>query len=193
MKTLRTLFAVPAIALLAPVAVEAQIPLSIEASVGAVVPTGDFAEGLTTGFGFGVNAAYRVMPMLDVYAGYSWQRFGIEDDPELEGIDMDIDDTGFAFGARVNMPMPGINPWVRAGLIMHQMKFSASAEGMSFSDETDLAAGFEAAAGVAIALAPRISLTPSLSYRSYKPKYDGETADEAVSYFGVNIGARFSF
>jgi opacity protein-like surface antigen len=187
MKTIRTLFAVAVIAALAPVTVEAQIPLSIEASVGAVVPTGDFAEDLSAGFGFGVNAAYRVMPMLDVLAGYSWQRFGVDAE---DANDADVDDAGFMFGARFNAPMPGINPWVRGGVIMHQMKMSA--EGMSF--DFDRATGFEVGAGATFAVAPRISVVPSVTYRQYTAKMEvmGFAIEEDVSYFGANVGVRFT-
>lgn len=191
MKRIRVLFVMVGLAVAAPVAVQAQTPFSIEAQAGVMVPTGDFADDFaTTGFGFGVNAAYRIMPMLDIYAGYSWQRFGT--DSEFEEVDVDIDDSGFALGGRVMFPGTGLDPWIRAGVILHELKLSGSEGGFSASITSDRAVGFEGAAGLAFPVAPRIQLTPGVTFRTYKPEFEGETSDESVTYFGVHIGGRIS-
>jgi opacity protein-like surface antigen len=188
MKKVIGLFVVLGLALAAPVAVQAQSPFSVEVHAGVVVPTGDFGDDFaTTGFGFGIQAAYQVMPMLDLYAGYSWQRFGVDDD--FNG-DVDVDDSGFALGARVNlMGMPGFDPWIRGGVILHEVKIS---EG-SFSLTSDRSVGFEVAAGLAFPIAPRVSIVPALMYRNYSPDFEGADLDESLSYFGVTVGARISF
>jgi hypothetical protein len=187
MKKVIALFVVLGLALAAPAAVQAQSPFSVEVHAGVVVPTGDFADIATTGFGFGAHAAYQVMPMLDLYAGYSWQRFGVED--EFNG-DLDLDDSGFAVGARVNlMGMPGFDPWIRGGVILHEIKIS---EG-GFSLTSDRAVGFEVAAGLAFPIAPRVSITPAVTFRTYSPEFEGESLDESVSYFGVQVGGRIAF
>lgn len=193
MKRIRMMFVVVGLAVLAPAAVQAQTPFSVEAQAGVVVPMGDFADDFaTTGFGFAVNAAYRVMPMLDVYAGYSWQRFGA-DDGEFEDVDVDIDDSGFAFGGRLLFPGTGLDPWVRAGLILHQLKLSGSEGGFSASFTSDRSLGFEAAAGLAFPVAPRVSLTPAITFRTYSPDFEGESSDESIQYIGVHLGGRISF
>jgi hypothetical protein len=195
MNILRTGLAALALAAALPAVASAQLlPLSVEARGGAYIPTGDFADGLNTGFGFGGNVAYRVIPMLDIYAGYSWQRFGVEDDEEFEGATLDLDDSGFAFGARLHLPAaPNLGPWVRAGVIMHQLKFTGSDGGISVSLSTDRAVGAEIGGGLAIPLMPSLSLTPGVSFRTYKPRFEGATSDEPVQYFGLELGARFAF
>jgi opacity protein-like surface antigen len=196
MKAVRTLGTVLGFALLVPVSVHAQIsPLSLEGRVGAVIPTGDFADGAKTGFGFDVNAAYRVIPTLDIYAGFAWSRFGVEDDEEFD-TSVDIDDSGFQVGARLHVPgVPGVDPWVRGGVIFHQVKWNVSEGGLTGSITTDRTVGFEAGGGVAIPVAPRVALTPAVTFRSYKPEFEffGETADMTVSYVGLHLGARISF
>lgn len=194
MKAVRTLAAALGLAVLVPAAAQAQIsPFSVEARVGAAIPTGDFADGVTTGFGFDANVAYRVMPMLELYGGYSWTRFGFDDDEEFDE-DVNMDDSGFAVGARVMFAgVPGIDPWVRGGVILHQLKTSFSEGPVSGSFTTDRAAGFEAAAGVAIPVAPRVALTPAVTFRTYTPKFDGESFDSSVQYVGLHLGGRISF
>lgn len=181
---------------LVPIAgVQAQItPFSVEAEAGVVIPTGDFGDDFaTTGFGLGLTAAYRVAPMLDLYAGFSWQRFGAEDDPEFGEFDVDIDDSGFSLGGRLHFPgAPGISPWVRAGVIFHRLKVSGSEGGFSISVESDRTVGFELGGGAAFPVAPRVEITPSLSFRRYTPELAGES-DEAVTYLGLGVGARFTF
>jgi opacity protein-like surface antigen len=193
MKTVTTLFLGLTLAVMAPAALHAQTPLSVEVQAGVVVPTGDFADDFaTTGFGFGINAAYRVMPMLDIYAGYSWQRFGV-DEGDFEDVDVDVDDSGFALGARFNFAMPALSPWVRGGLIFHELKVSGSEGGFSASFSSDRTLGFEAGGGIAYPLAPNIDLTPALMFRTYKPEFDGESSESSVSYFGLFLGGRISF
>jgi opacity protein-like surface antigen len=188
MKTVKTLFAVLSLAVLAPVALQAQTPFSVEVQAGAVIPTGDFADDFaTTGFGFGINAAYRVIPALDIYAGYSWQRFGV-DDAEFDDVDVDLDDSGFALGARLFVPgMATLSPWVRGGVIFHQLKVSGSEGGFSASFTSDRTVGFEVGAGLAFPVAPNFAITPAVLFRTYEPEFEGESGD-AVSYFGIFVG-----
>jgi opacity protein-like surface antigen len=199
MKRIQVVFATAAIALSAPAIVEAQqLPLAIEVRGGAYIPTGDFAEGVGTGFGLGGIVSYRVIPALDIYAGYSWQSFPIDDDEEFDDVDIDIEDSGFAVGVRFEVPAAAnLGPWIRAGLILHQAKFSGSDGSVSVSFTSDRTAGLELGGGVAIPVTPNLSITPGVSFRTYKPTFDIageiETSDESLSYFGLEIGGRFTF
>jgi hypothetical protein len=192
MERISVLFVVLSLGIMAPAAVVAQTPFSVEVQAGVVVPTGDFADEFATpGVGIGANVAYRVIPMLDIYAGYSWQRFGA-DDAASEGTDLDIDDSGFALGGRLNFPGMGLGPWVRAGVILHELKISGSDGGFSASLTSDRAVGFEVGAGLSFPVAPKISLTPGVTFRTYEPEFDGESADESVTYFGLHLGGQIS-
>lgn len=195
---MRYLVSAAMIAIVAPAAAHAQgvSPLSLEARAGAVVPMGDFADGLKTGFGFGATAAYRVIPMLDIYAGYNWHRFGVEDDPEFGDSDFNLDDSGFELGARVYVPVGGsIAPWLQGGLIMQQLKFGASEGGLSASVSTDREIGFEVGGGIGIPIGPNMSLTPGVRYRQYSPSMTllGETESFDVQYLVADIGFQFRF
>jgi opacity protein-like surface antigen len=194
MKKVYASLVVLSLAIAAPVAVQAQSPFSVEVQAGVVVPTGDFADDFaTTGFGFGVHAMYQLTPMIDLYAGYSWQRFGVDED-DFGDVDLDVDDSGFALGARLNLRgMPGFDPWIRGGVILHELKISGSEGGFSASFTSDRSVGFEVAAGLAFPVAPRISIVPSVTFRNYSPEFDGESIDESVSYFGLHVGGRISF
>jgi len=198
MKRIQVMLAAATIAWSAPAVLDAQeIPLAIEARGGAYIPTGDFAEGVGTGFGLGAIVSYRVIPALDIYAGYSWQRFALEEDEEFDDVDVDIEDSGFALGVRFEVPAAqSLGPWIRAGVILHQAKFSGSEGSLSVSFTSDRTAGLELGGGLAIPIAPALSITPGVSFRTYKPKFDiaGEVeSDDALSYLGLELGARFTF
>jgi opacity protein-like surface antigen len=199
MKTLRVFCAGLALAAAAPLAAQAQQaagPLQFELRGGAGVPTGEFGEGLKTGWGINANAAYFVTPVIGIYAGYSYSRFGIKDaDWEVEEADLDfgfdVTDSGIGLGAIVNVPgVPSLAPWIRGGLVYHKLGFEVSGSGGSASVKGDAALGFEVGGGLAIPVAPRISITPGVGYRQFRPRFDGETADEAVTDLTFDIGVR---
>ncbi|CAN5497287.1 hypothetical protein BH24GEM3_BH24GEM3_18620 [soil metagenome] len=195
MKTIRTLFAGLALILLAPVALHAQSPLSLEIRGGIAVPMGDFADGAQTGVGFGGTASFQILPVFDVYAGYSWTRFGIDDDGDLDGADVDLTDSGFAVGGRLYLaPIGNIAPWVQGGVLLHQLEISGSEGGVSASVTSDRGVGFEAGGGVAIPVGTNISFMPGVRYRQYPAQF-GDDDDDAgdVQYIALDLGVRLRF
>jgi opacity protein-like surface antigen len=190
MKAVRVLFAAIGLAALSATAAQAQVtPLTVEARVGAAIPTGDFGDLVDTGYGLSLHGAYRVIPMIDLYGAYNWTRFGFTDtDEEFGDTDVDLTDSGFELGVRLNVPVPGIRPWVQAGVLLHQLSMSASEGGITGSLTSDREVGFQAAAGVAIPVAPGLRLTPAVSYRQYTVDFWDASSD--VSYFGVSVGLR---
>ncbi len=197
MKTIRTLFAGLGLILLAPVALHAQSPLSLEVRGGVAVPMGNFADGASTGFGFGGTASFQILPVFDVYAGYSWTRFGIEDDEEFGGADVDLTDSGFAVGGRLYLaPIGNIAPWVQGGVLLHQLETDVSGSGLSLSFTSDRGVGFEAGGGVAIPLGTNISFMPGVRYRQYPAEYtdpEEQPFNIDVQYVALDLGVRLRF
>ena len=156
----------------------AQSPISLEGRVGAAIPTGDFADDAKTAVTLGGSASLLVAPRVSVYAGYSDTRFG------LKGSDATGVDNGWEIGARVAFPGVGYSPWIRGGILAHDLKVKQG--GVSVDGDSDL--GFEAGLGVAYPIAPQVSLSPGISYRQYSSSLLG--ADVDVSYFTLDVGVR---
>lgn len=184
-------FAVPAHAQLPRIT-----PFAFEVRGGLVFPTGDFGQPseedvgeIESGITVGANATFHFMPMLGVYGGYTYNRFGVEGLEEL-----DVVDQGFNAGLRVAIPTPliPIDPYVKAGLVYNTVgfEFDGDDEGEELL-ESDRSLGFEVGAGLGIGLGQVLSFTPQVTYTSYEPKYDGEN-DEGfkVQHIRVDVGLR---
>lgn len=196
MKVIRTLFAGLGFILLAPVALHAQSPLSLEIRGGVAVPMGDFADAATTGVGFGGTAAFQILPIFDVYAGYSWTRFSAEADDDIGGTDVDITDSGFAVGGRLYLaPVGNLAPWVQGGVLLHELEREVSGNGVSVSVTSDRGVGFEAGGGVSIPVATNISFTPGVRYRQYPAEFGDadELLDIDVQYLSLDLGVQLRF
>jgi opacity protein-like surface antigen len=168
-------------------------PFSAEVRGGLAFPTGDFGESeedvgsVKSGYSVGANVTYHFMPLLGVYAGYTYNNFGVEGLDELEVIDQ-----GFGLGVRAAIPTPliPIDPYVKAGLVFNQLGFEFEGDDDILVD-SDRSLGFEIGAGVGIGLGPKLSFTPQVTYTSYEPKYDGENEDDfKVQHVRVDVGLR---
>jgi opacity protein-like surface antigen len=171
-------------------------PFSIEGRAGVAVPTGDAADALKTGFSVGANPGHSLLPLLDLYAGYSLQRFGFDDDEEFGDVDADATDSGFSLGARIGLPVTGsIAPWLFGGVLLHQVEIEGREGNLTVSMKSDRSVGFEVGGGVSLPIAPLLSLTPAVRYRRYTADFDfaGETWSEDVTYFAIDLGVRLRF
>lgn len=171
-------------------------PFSVEVRGGFAFPTGDFGESdgeaaVETGWSVGANATYHFMPMLGVYGGYTYTRFGVEGFDEV-----DLVDQGLSAGVRVAIPTPliPIDPYVKAGLVYNRIgfEFDEGGDGGELDDaaESDQSLGFEVGAGIGISLGPKLSFTPQVTYTSYEPQFDGEGIDANVEHIRVDVGLR---
>ncbi|HEX8694064.1 MAG TPA: porin family protein [Longimicrobium sp.] len=160
-------------------------PFSVEVRGGAALPQGDFGDGLDTGWGLGLNASYNFTPMLAVYAGYSFNSFAVEDDGEE--FDADVNDRGFDAGLRAGFaPIGGFSPWVRGGLVFHEIEIEDNDSGLSATTDSNL--GFEVGGGLSFPLGPRISVTPGVSYTRYTIDDEDLEEDLDVSHLKIDIG-----
>jgi len=194
--TLGLLSLVAAAAFTAPV--QAQLPnvtpFAFEVRGGLVFPTGDFADTEVdvappeSGTTFGANVTFHFMPMLGIYAGYTQNRFGVEELEQLE-----IVDQGFSGGLRFAVPTPliPIDPYLKAGVVFNQLSYEFDDDDEVLDvEDSDRSLGFEIGAGIGIGLGPKLSITPQVTYTTYAPKYEGEADDYKVQHFRVDVGLR---
>lgn len=168
-------------------------PFSVEVRGGLAFPMGDMTDtpddvgAVESGYTVGVNATYHFMPLLGVYAGYTYNRFNVEGIEEF-----DVTDQGVAVGLRVAVPTPliPIDPYAKAGLVFNTLGFELEDSEDEF-EGSDRSLGFEVGAGVGIGLGPKLSFTPQVTYTRYSPKYDGDEDDDfAVEHIRVDVGLR---
>jgi opacity protein-like surface antigen len=167
-----------------------RIPLSVEGRVDAAIPTGDLGDAADVGIGLHGDVTFNVTPILGVYGGYSWSRFGAKDTNGL-----DFTDQGFDVGVKATFaPVQGLGaaPFFRGGAIIHKLKVSASDDSGNFSASSDSKVGFEVGAGVAFPIAPRIMLTPQVGYSQFNAADSGdEDATVSVVHAGAGISIAF--
>jgi opacity protein-like surface antigen len=163
-KTLALLLAASSLAVAAPAA--AQLPVSVELRLDAGIPTGDAADVVDTGVGFGLRASLDLAPTFAIYGGYSRFSFDHDDDIVLDGGEVELE--SFELGGRVGLGTGGgvANPYALLGALFDE-------------DET----GLEAGLGADYAVSYNLSVTPEVRYR---------TIDDS-EYISLGLGARFRF
>lgn len=187
-------FVFGAAALAVPASAQTVLPLSFEVRGGAVLPQGDFDDGAGTGFIIGGTVHYRVAPIATIYGGFEHAQFSTDEDADFEGIDTDITDQGFRLGARFDVPLSGmtrVSPWVEGGATFNKTTINLSDGGSSVGVDSDRSVGFEVGAGLAFALAPKVSFTPGVRYRSHKADFgdtDDGPAEVDANYFSIDLG-----
>lgn len=161
----------------------ASLPLSFEIRAGLAQPTGDFGDALNTGYTIGANAMFNITPMLGVYAGYTFNSFGIDDEDGLFDEDLNFNLRGFDAGVRASFATSGtLQPFVKGGLVYY--KGELSGDGASVAGDSEL--GFEVGGGLDYALGNKISVTPALSYT----QVSGDDGSDA-KMVKLDIGLRF--
>lgn len=125
-------------------AAQGTLPLSFGVRIDAGIPTGDAADGLETGFGWGLEAAFDLTPTFAIYGGYSSFSFDFED------TDVEADIDGFEAGGRVLLGTGGAvwTPYAQFGALFHE-------------DEV----GFEVGLGADYPVGNALSLTPMARFR----------------------------
>lgn len=172
------------------------LPLSIEVSAGAGIPTGEFADEKVraeTGFGFGVGALVHAMPNFGIYGGYSQTQFGCGDCPIFE-IDEDVTDSGFDFGVQAtSQPLAaGIALWLRAVALFHELTFSGNGGNLS----SDRAIGWGIGGGVDYEPIPSVAVSPGVHFRMFEAEFPlGDLPDRStdVSHITFDLGVSYRF
>ena len=158
-----------------------RVPLSLEARGGIAQPADAFngAEGGTAGE---VSATWHALPFIGVYGAYQHNRFG------WDNTGGHITDSGWAAGVRVAVPMPlvPIDPWIRGGVVMHDLEGTlSSAEGQR---------GWEVGGGLEFPLSRGLTLTPGVLWSRYQW---GSGAQDGpllrVRHLRTDVGLRLRF
>jgi hypothetical protein len=144
----------------------AQNRFSIDLNVGAAIPTAELGGAdLKEGFGVGFTGNVRVLPHLHVYGGWDYHRFVTKQ--LLAGSEFDIDDTGYAFGAKFQHPvMPKVDLWARGGGIYNHIEMEEP-DGGDIVADSGHELGWEAGGGAAIMITESFSIMPGARYRTY--------------------------
>lgn len=176
-------FAVPSVS-------EAQDRWSFEILPGVAIPTEDLGEAeIDRGAGADASIGYRVMPHMSVYAGWGWRHFPT--DMTFAGRDVEVEETGYAFGARFEHPFgsPGSPEMVvRLGGTYNHLEVEDT-DGNIISDSGH-GLGFEVGAGVAFRLGEKWRITPGVRFRSTAREFDegGVVIPAALRYVAVEVG-----
>jgi len=143
----------------------AQSRWSVEFRAGGAAPTEQLGSAdLDLGVGMEVTGAYRLQPHLHLYGG--WGRHDFHADESFAGADMDVEQTGYAYGLRFEHPFNESSELayrVRFGGTYEHLEIDAGGDPVA---NTDHGVGWEAGTGVIVPMGAAWRLTPGVSYRS---------------------------
>jgi hypothetical protein len=176
------------ILLATPLTAGAQPRWTLEFLPGVGVPTQRLAEAdLRTGRGLEGTVGYRVLPHLSVYGGWSWHRFTSRE--WFVGPDIDIYETGYAFGLRFEHPtnVRRTSVMVRLGGTYNHLELE-DPTGVSYDSGHGL--GWEAGTGVVIWMTDHWRFTPTVRFRSTARELvlDGMVMPAPLRYVAVGFG-----
>ncbi|MBR9988896.1 MAG: porin family protein [Gemmatimonadetes bacterium] len=156
---------------------DAQAQMGFSIAGGPSIATGDFGEGLDMGYHLKGALGFSV-PMLPIglEADAMWTRFNASD---IDDSHMQI--LSGTLNAVVNLPTPGITPYLIGGVGMYNGK--ATIMGESGDGETDF--GFNVGAGVRMGLVGLGGVFAEA--RLHNVLGDGETA----RFIPISLGIRF--
>lgn len=145
---------VAALFLSAPGMAHSQDRVRLEIVPGAVFSTETFADSdLGNGLGIGAHVSVRVLPHLAAYVG--WNVHGFRAETSFAGPDVDVEETGYAFGVRFEHPMGGTTSpalMLNAGGTYDHIELE-NASGDLVADSGH-GMGWEAGTGVVFSLGP---------------------------------------
>jgi len=172
----------------------AQDKWSLEFRPGVNYATQDIADAdLGLGFGTELTIAYRFMPHLAAYAGWSYNNFAV--DQSFAGPDASFEETGYTFGLQFIHPIgeSSLSYLVRAGGTYNHIEIENNSGDIIIDSGHGL--GWQAEAGLVIPLSEKFSLLPSLRYRSLNRDIEIENVSTSVNlnYLLVGVGLSWSF
>jgi hypothetical protein len=165
-------------------AARAQTPLALEVRGGIALPREAFTDdaGADGGYSTELSVTIGVLPFVGVYG--AWQRAELSREGSESSV---ITDEGWAAGVRVSVPTPfiPIDPWIRGGVVVHEL------EAGGLDGGGDRGVGVEVAGGLRFSVGNRLALTPGVTWTRYG--FDDETVDDGevnVSLLRVQVGLR---
>lgn len=147
---------------------------------------------LNTGYGFEAMLSYKFMPQLGAYAGWGWNKFGVDGEAEFSGFD--IDETGYSLGLRFIHPITDSMSYLvgLGGIFKH---FEAEDSSGDITGDSDHELGFEVMGGVVFELRYNLELRPQLMYRSISAEthLGSVDADLDLQYISLGLGVAKKF
>jgi hypothetical protein len=141
--------------------------------------------------GFGGDILFNVTPIVSLYGGYGWDRFGCAGCGEGDW----ITSRGFEGGAKLLFaasPLSGaLSPWIRAGVVANEARVAYN----GFETTSERGVGFQVGVGVDLPLGAVLSASPAIRYQRFPADFtvigEGTLADETVSYLSFDVGLHF--
>jgi outer membrane protein W len=166
----------------------------LELRPGVNYATKDISDAdLGVGFGSELTIAYRFMPHLAAYAGWSYNNFAV--DQSFAGTDASFEETGYTFGLQFihQIGESDISYLVRAGGTYNHIEIENNDGDITIDSGHGL--GWQAEAGLSIPLSEKLSLLPSVRYRSLSRDIEIENVSASVqlNYFSVGVGLSWFF
>lgn len=147
---------------------------------------------LNVGYGTEGTFAYRFMSHLSVYAGWSWNHFG--SDQNIDGVDLDFEETGYTYGLQFIHPIGAskISFLARAGGLANHIEVE---KGDDIIADSGHGFGWQAEGGLAIPLGEYWQLMPSIRYRSLSRDIELEdnTTTLDLNYVSAGLGIAWTF
>ena len=149
-----------------------RLPLVVEVRAGVGVPTGALVEGERSleaepGPALSAGAALRLGRALSLYAEYNRTTLGCEQ-CGAAGLDDQLTDAGGGLGVRLDLGTLPLGPWLRAGGVYHELRFS-SERGSLYSEP---GFGVQAGAGASFPLVGGLRASPGVYFRAYSADLD---------------------
>ena len=168
--------------------------LSFEIRPGVNFSTKDLGNtSLKTGVGAEGTFAYRFMPHLGVYAGWSWNRFSASQ--STEATKMDFEETGYMYGLQFIHPIADsrVSYMIKGGGTYNHIE-TENSEGTVIND-TGHGTGWQVGIGASIPLGNRFNLVPEVRYRSLSRNFKSNnvTIPVDLNYISAGIGCSFTF
>lgn len=162
-------------------AADAQAQIGFSIGAGPSFATGDFGEGLDMGYHAKVAASFS-LPVLPIglQADAMWTRFDVSD---LD--DAHVQLLNGSLNAVINLPTPGITPYIIGGVGYYNSKVEI---GALDDDSNDF--GINAGVGVRLGLVGLGGVFAEARLHNIFGESDGDESD-SIRFIPVSVGIRF--
>jgi opacity protein-like surface antigen len=164
----------------------------LDVRAGAGFPVEEFqGAALRTGGGAGLAVQYRIMPHVVTYAGWDWHLFDM-DEPFAGGM-YDVVSTGYVLGLQFQHAVRGrLGAFGRAGALFSHVELEDDG-GIIADSGHEL--GWEAGAGLHVAMNNWLALTPGVRYRTFGADLtvNGTAHPVDLSFVTADIGLTWTF